>query len=250
MNNHYNCIYMYINKLNGKKYVGQAKDFRRREVNHLSESKNKKSNKYNAPFHRAIRKYGIESFEMIILKENLKTQCLMNVYECYYIEKYNTLITNKYGYNVASGGSNGFTLAGKSEEEINEWKRKQSESHKGKHSPMCGKHHTEKSKKKISESKKGENNPNYGKHFSEEHRRKICESNKGREGLKGERNPTARKIAQYDKEGNLIKIWNCIDYACKELRICKPNICKCCRGERKSAGGFVWKYCDNMKGDE
>ncbi len=27
MDNHYNCIYMYINKINGHKYVGQAKNF-------------------------------------------------------------------------------------------------------------------------------------------------------------------------------------------------------------------------------
>ena len=29
MNNHYNCIYMYINKINGHKYVGQVINFNR-----------------------------------------------------------------------------------------------------------------------------------------------------------------------------------------------------------------------------
>ena len=27
MENHYNCIYMYVNKINGKGYVGKAEDF-------------------------------------------------------------------------------------------------------------------------------------------------------------------------------------------------------------------------------
>ena len=35
MSNHFNCIYMYINKVNGKRYVGKAKDFNKRHNQHL-----------------------------------------------------------------------------------------------------------------------------------------------------------------------------------------------------------------------
>lgn len=35
MDNYYNCIYMYINKVNGKRYVGQAKDFVQRHKGHI-----------------------------------------------------------------------------------------------------------------------------------------------------------------------------------------------------------------------
>lgn len=34
MSNHFNCIYMYINKVNGKRYVGKAKDFNKRHKQH------------------------------------------------------------------------------------------------------------------------------------------------------------------------------------------------------------------------
>ena len=74
------------------------------------------------------------------------------------------------------------------------------ESMKGKNNPMYGRHHSEESKRKNSETHKGkhlseehrrklsescseamrgENNPMYGKHLSEETRRKISESLKG-----------------------------------------------------------------------
>lgn len=44
------------------------------------------------------------------------------------------------------------------------------------------------------------------------------------------------------KEGELIRVFNTIADASKELNIPTTNISKCCKGLRKSAGNFVWKY--------
>ena len=85
MENHYNCIYMYINKINGKKYVGQAKDFYKRHTEHIRESRYELRKHYNLPFHSAIRKYGIENFKIKILAENIPTQEKMNEYEKFFI---------------------------------------------------------------------------------------------------------------------------------------------------------------------
>lgn len=49
-------------------------------------------------------------------------------------------------------------------------------------------------------------------------------------------------VLQYDKLGNLIKEFNCIADASRELNIPTTNISKCCKGKRKSAGKFIWKY--------
>ena len=60
---------------------------------------------------------------------------------------------------------------------------------------------------------------------------------------KGKNNPmygNGTKVMQYDLNDNLIKIWNCIADAKRELKI--NHISSCCRGERKTAGGFKWKY--------
>ena len=126
---------MYTNKINGKRYIGQAKDFNKRHRYHKNAMTNKKNKDYNQPIHRALRKYGLDNFEVEILKENLSTQCLLNFYECYYIKKYDLLCKNNKGYNVSEGGSNGNSFAGQTEEERKERCKKISDAAKGrKHS--------------------------------------------------------------------------------------------------------------------
>lgn len=186
MENHYNCVYMYINKINNKKYVGQTTNFERRYKQRLNDTFNENKSDYYFPIHNAIRKYGIENFEILILKENLNSQCLMNLFECYYIEKYNTLSKDGCGYNIAEGGSNGFTLKGKTKEEIEYWKEKISKSH-------IGKTITEETKEKLRRCNAGEGNPFYGKQHSEESRRKMSESHKGLQT--GKNNPNWGKKA-------------------------------------------------------
>ena len=39
-------------------------------------------------------------------------------------------------------------------------------------------------------------------------------------------------------------IWNCIKDVEDELKINSSSIVKCCKGKRKTAGGFVWKYVE------
>lgn len=98
-----------------------------------------------------------------------------------------------------------------------------------------GKTHSEDTKKKISEATKGENNPFYGKKHSEESIKKMSESHNG------------SPVVQYDSQGNLIKIWNCVSEAARSLGIAAPNIYKACKGERKTVGGFVWKRYENIE---
>ena len=233
MINHYNCIYMYINKINGKRYIGQAKDFEIRHNTHVRKSANK------TPIDRAIKKYGINNFEIIILKENVKNQCLLNLYECYYINKYNTLINNDCGYNICNGGSNGNPFYGKTEEEMREIKKHMSESAKKKI-------FTEEHRKNLCESKKGEKNHNYGKAMSEEQKQKISKSKKGQKLSNETRNKMSESksitVIQYDINNNIIKIWKNAKEASIKLNLDDSSIRKCCNGKRKTCGGFIWKY--------
>lgn len=96
-------IYCYTNKVNGKKYIGQTIDPEGRFKKHKSAMHNEKDVEYNAPIHRAMRKYGYDNFVYEVLAEGATTEEL-NGLEIYYIAHYNTQIPN--GYNIESGGTN------------------------------------------------------------------------------------------------------------------------------------------------
>lgn len=53
-----------------------------------------------------------------------------------------------------------------------------------------------------------------------------------------------RPVSQYSIDGNFIDEFYSAAQASRETGVCRPNITKCCSGERRWAGGFVWKYTD------
>ena len=144
------------------------------------------------------------------------------------------------GYNTSSYGSGNY-------ERTEEQKRKMSEAMSGKKNHMFGKHFSEEHKKKISES-------HIGKHLLEEHKKKISEALSGEKAYwygKHLLEESKRKISQsmgvngilqFSKEGELIAEYPSIAEAERQTGCNRGNICKCCRGERKYAGGFIWKY--------
>jgi DNA-directed RNA polymerase subunit RPC12/RpoP len=51
-----------------------------------------------------------------------------------------------------------------------------------------------------------------------------------------------KSINQYDMNINLIKTWNSINEAARELNINKSGIIAVCNNRQKTAGGFIWRY--------
>ena len=85
---HIDCIYMYINKINNKKYVGQCKCLERRIKEHLWSSKNINDKSYNYPLHKALRKYGEDSFKFEVLVRLIEfNEEVLRDLEWYYIKK-------------------------------------------------------------------------------------------------------------------------------------------------------------------
>lgn len=58
----------------------------------------------------------------------------------------------------------------------------------------------------------------------------------------GKKSPDSIPILQFDKDGNFIREWDCMADVERELHINHSHICHCCKGERKTAGGYVWSY--------
>ena len=78
---------------------------------------------------------------------------------------------------------------------------------------------------------------------SKETRKKMSENHAD---FCGANNPRAKKIMQYTQDGKLIKIWDYVNQIENELHIDHSNISKCCKGKIKSAGGYLWKYFDDV----
>jgi len=148
----YYQIYSTVNKINGKSYIGQHRQESREKDEYLGSGLHLK---------RAIKKYGISSFEKYIL-EVCETREQADFLEKRYIKYHRHF--GKCEYNLANGGEGSWEYINKNRLNVH-----------GKPAGMSGKHHSDKTKKIISITSKGRG---LGVPKSEEHKRKISEKNK------------------------------------------------------------------------
>ena len=113
-------IYILLNKINGKIYLGQTIHERARYIKHRSFDKI--DSKPKLYIDRAIKKYGFSNFDYGVLADvydpdRKVVENELNYLEKLYIEYFNTT-NNKIGYNVTKGGEgiNGFKLSKKTKE--------------------------------------------------------------------------------------------------------------------------------------
>lgn len=252
-----NSFYVYKHTFpNGKVYIGiTSQNPNRRWKNGSGYLIKRKSGEYSQPLiARAIIKYGWENVNHEIICEGLsKKEAESKEIELIAFYKSDN---PEFGYNISHGGS----ISAMSEET----KKKISESKKGEKHPMYGKHHSYETRRKISDAHKGEKHHLFGKHLSEETRRKMSENSswngrkhteeelrKMSESLKGKyrgkENSHSKKVAQYDLQMNLIRIWDSVRDIERETGINHANISRCCNGKYKTSGQFVWKYIEETE---
>lgn len=211
--------------------------------------------KRNFHFWNAIQKYGWQNIQHEIVATNLTQKQACDL-EKDLIQKYDSTNPNK-GYNVLAGGTYGFTFhhTDESKNKISQASKKLWES--------------EEHRKYMSERCSGENNPFYGKHHTNETREKIKkhakehpltddeiqkrverlrQANLGIKRRKESVEKSARakwkKVKQLSKDGELIKVWDSAKEACETLHIQKSTVCQCCKGVKKTAGGYRWEYAN------
>jgi len=56
------------------------------------------------------------------------------------------------------------------------------------------------------------------------------------------RTKQVKAVFQYNRNGVFIREWESLTEASSILHIHNGSISECCRGKRKTAGGYVWKY--------
>lgn len=101
MNNNY-VIYKATNLVNGKMYVGKTYNFEKRKREHIYDIDD------NCPFHRALKKYGLENFKWEIIDTASSDEEICDK-EKYWIKTLRTCVSekNSQGYNVTLGGEGG-----------------------------------------------------------------------------------------------------------------------------------------------
>lgn len=154
-------IYRAKNLTNGKSYVGQTtRSLEARRRDHEYWARSSTSENGVSAFHQALRKYEVDSFEWVVIFDNVRDEDL-DMLEIDAILVYRTLTPN--GYNLREGGSNGKLAA--------ETKIKISNALTGRKLPPKSEAH----RIKLSISNKGKpHGP-----VSEATRKKISEANKG-----------------------------------------------------------------------
>lgn len=207
-----NCYFIYkvTNQVNNKIYIGATtKSIEDRQKDHLKKVTKGKS----YAFQNAIATYGIDNFkweqiDTAITKDELAKK------EKEYILEYNS---KEKGYNSDSGGGIQKTVY---QYNIKTGKLVNKYSNLTLAGAVFGL-----SKQDLSKVCKGF-------YWTYDYIDKFVPLNDKRK----------KKVCQYNLQGEFIKEFKSVAEASRQTGFNKTSIAKVCRGERKTCGGFVWKY--------
>ena len=233
------CVYVHTNILNGKRYVGQTGQNQK-----IRWGNNGKGYRKCTHFWNAIEKYGWENFNHDILVEGI-SQEQADEMERMFIHQWKTN-DPQFGYNLDSGGSLNKHHSQETKEKMRIKASNMSQEHRDKlREAATGRKLSDDVIQKIKDSKTGHK-------MSEETRRKMSESKKGyvpsdehrkhlSESKVGEKNPNACPVDVYTKDGVFLGRYATATEAHLVFGVAICNICRCMRGERKTAGGYIWR---------
>lgn len=238
-------LYVHINKINNKKYVG---------ITSMIPDKrwaNGRGYRENNYFYNSIKKYGWNGFEHKILLENLSLE-EANKLECEYIIKYKTLNKN-YGYNQKDGGINGCHTEETKEKiriaSINMSKESRNKMAKKLSKPVYQYDLDGNFIKKFNSTRAAGEELN----ISSAHICAVCNNKrKTANGFifkyykKSKIAKQNKKVVQLNLNNEFIKEFVSATVAGKELNILRSKICAVCNHfpQRKTAGGYIWKFSE------
>lgn len=204
-------IYKITNDINDKVYIGQTSvSIKMRWLQHIKDSK--RPEKENRPLYRAMKKYGIDAFHISLIEETDNP----NEREMYWIKQYNSF---HYGYNATLGGE------GRpyefSTEEIENIIQLYNQKYSIRDIAIIVGHDSSTIKNKL---------VSLGLEVSN------CRN-------------LQMAVQQLDKKtGITVATYNSTHDAARALGDDRKNahIRECCRGLRKSAYGYVWRFVEDL----
>lgn len=224
----YSGIYLIRNIKSNKCYIGQAKHIGKRIYEHIRSTNNPDRSDYNYPLHRAIRKYGIDNFELVILEACDNT--ILNEREQYWINKYDC---KTQGYNQTLGGYQSIRFIKLTEDDVNLIIKYLKET------TLSFKAIAEKFKINVGSI----NKINVGLMWHNTKNvypiRPLC-------AIKSGNKYNGKAVAQIDlKTNSIVKVFPSVSLAAKSLNNnhgTSGSISKCCRGLRKTLYGYKWQF--------
>ena len=210
-------IYKAENLINNKIYIGcTTKSISRRKVNHKSDSLKRGKVK----FHKAISTYSADAFEWEQIDTATTTDELAKK-EKEYILEYNS---KEEGYNSDSGGGIQKTVY---QYDVITGELVEKYSNLTNAGAVIGLN-----KQGLSSVCLSVNKLSKGFYWTYDYVDKFIPLKDMRE----------KKVYQYNLQDEFIKEYNSVSDASKLTGCNKTSIAKVCRQERKTCGGFVWKY--------
>lgn len=100
----------------------------------------------------------------------------------------------------------------------------------------AGYRYSEESKRRAREVKLGARNPMWGKTTSEETKAKL------RASLQGDKNYRSRAVICVETGQR----YAATAEAAREMGVSQTNVSACCRGKRRTAGGYHWRFADEV----
>ncbi len=209
-------VYKATNRLTNEVYIGATtKEIDTRKNDHINKSNNNKGHK----FHEAISTYGPDAFDWIQV-DTASSLGELAKKEVKYIQDYSA-IQNVYNCDKGGGFKKPvfkYNLDGKLQTVYSDL--------------TSAGNSVNKTKQAISRACSSVSHTLAGFYWSYEYQ----------EPFKPEKDNRKKPVFQFDLEGNLLAEYISASEASRKTNVFKSCITKCCRGERKTSGGFIWKY--------
>jgi len=231
------CVYIIKNVKNDKFYIGSTTDFYRRYKEHFWYLRN--GVHYNINLQTEFDEFGEDAFTYEILEVVGNKEELL-IREQHHVDE----LKPPYNIMMIVDRPTGVKRRDETKEKVRqanlglvhpEWRNEiKSKAQGGENHWTKKKKFTPEAKKKMSDTKKkmyedGYVNPMKGKKLPQETLDKI-------------RTKLSKPILQLSLDSKLVREWGSINEAARELNLDKSCISMCCRGKRKTHGGFTWSF--------